>query len=108
MLRALFGIWLLTAVGPSYAAPVPESGWPFCQDRDELKEFVSAMMQKNTTWMQALKTCVIAKPGLEMVTIEDFESDTEIGHVAKVRLISRRGGRSFVGYTVKLRDGPRF
>lgn len=93
---------------PAVAGPVPKTGWPFCADRDELKEFFMAMLKKDASWMKSLKTCIMAKPGLNMVTIEDFESDSEIGHVAKVRLIGESSRNSIVGYTLKLKDGPDF
>lgn len=67
-----------------------------------------AMLKKDASWMKSLKTCFMAKPGLNMVTIEDFESDSEIGHVAKVRLIGENSRNSVVGYTLKLKDGPDF
>lgn len=103
-------IALVTAAfcGPASAGPVPKSGWPFCANQDELKEFFLAMIKKDDSWMKSLKTCIMAKPGLNMVTIEDFDSDSEIGHVAKVRLIGENSRNSVVGYTLKLKDGPDF
>lgn len=102
------GLVLAGLCGPTTAGPVPKTGWPFCADRDELKEFFMAMLKSDTSWMKSLKTCIMAKPGLNMVTIEDFESDSDIGHVAKVRLIGENSRDSVVGYTLKLKDGPDF
>jgi hypothetical protein len=95
-------------IASAHASPVPDTGWPFCTDRSELQEYFLAMIKKDTSWMNSLKTCLMAKPGLNMVTIEDFASDSDIGHVAKVRLIAARSTTSLVGYTLKLKDGPEF
>ena len=66
------------------------------------------MIKKDNDWMKSLKSCIFAKPGLKMVTIEDYESDSDLGHVAKVRLIADKSRESLVGYTFKLKDGPDF
>ena len=111
MKSAIVALGLLTSVSlctTVNAGKVPDSGWMFCKDRDELKEFFLAMMKKDQTWMKSLKTCLIARPGLTMVTIEDYDSDTDIGHVAKVRLINDKLDTSLVGYTIKIKDGPKF
>lgn len=77
----------------------PPTGQPFCEDRDELQEYILAALKNDTTWLKSLKSCATVKAGLKVAVIEEYEG-SDLGHVVKVRVFGGRG--SMVGYTLSL------
>ena len=83
----------------------PPTGQPFCTDRDELKEFMIAGLKGDTEWAGQLQSCAMIAGGKKIAVLEDYPSDTELGHVVKVRAFGTSG--SLVGYTISLGLVPR-
>lgn len=100
---ALVAAGLLAAEPVLAVETVTTAGQPFCADQDELKEILLALIKQDMEWVRTLKTCILAKPGIKVVTIENLPSDSEIGHVAKVRLIPQGSRNSFVAYTIVIK-----
>ena len=75
-------------------------GAPICADQEELQEYLLAAIKQDERWMKSLRSCFLAKEGLDVVVLENLPSDTDIGNFVKVRLFSPIGRSSVVGYTV--------
>ncbi len=107
-LCVLFALSTMIAAGPAVADDpligknlvTPSTGQPFCTEQSELQEFMLAMLQKDIAWMKALQSCRIIKAGLKVAVIEDLPSDSDIGHVVKIRAFG--SGGSLVGYTLSI------
>jgi hypothetical protein len=77
-----------------------KAGQPFCNEKDKLQEFLLALMQNNDRWLRELKDeCMGLPEGAQMAVIENYSSDSTIGHVSKVRVFAPKKG-SMVGYTL--------
>ena len=55
---------------------------------------------RSQRWIRE-KDCAVLRAGLKMAIIEDFPSDSELGHVAKVRVFF--AGTSAVGYAILIK-----
>lgn len=86
----------------AHAAELKTSpGQPFCLEMDQLQEYLIAAIQKDARWMKELK-CSGIVGGAKVTIIEEYPSESEIGHVVKVRIFSPNGQGSVVGYTLSL------
>ena len=95
------GLALAAQTGPSRAETFTSAGQPFCTKVEELQEFLLAAMQHDQRWLQSLHSCLPAPAGTKVAIIEHLPSDSEIGHVVRVRIITKSGA-SAVGYTLNL------
>jgi hypothetical protein len=76
------------------------AGQPFCFEKDQLREYLLAILQKDERWAKELD-CHPIIAGAKVTIIEEYPSDVEM-HVVKVRIFSPKGEGSVVGYTVNL------
>src|SRR5271157_5651425 len=76
---------------------VPNGGTPFCVDKDHLQEYVLAALHQDNAWVKQLNDCGLLQGGTRIGIIEELPSGSTLGHVSKVRVISRTGV-SVVGY----------
>lgn len=77
-----------------------QPGQPFCADKDELHEFLLALVSSDRQWASALKTCTGLKGGSRILLIE------KLGDGPGMSLIKARvfedGGKTAVGYTIQV------
>ena len=102
-MRTVLVALLLVVAGTAHAQErtVTKSGQPICKEKDELQEAILAMMKKDIQWLKSLKSCILAKEGLKIATIEEYGDNEDI-KVAKVRVFGF--GTSFVGYTLNIKN----
>lgn len=102
-MRIVLAALLIVTAGAAHAQDrdVTTSGQPICTQRDELQEAILAMLKKDVVWLKSLKSCILAKKGLKIATIEEYGDNEDI-NVAKVRVFGF--GSSFVGYTIDVKN----
>ena len=76
-----------------------QAGQPFCQQFDDLQPYLMALIQKNIDEAHRYDCGGLTK-GTRLSILEDIPSQSEIGHVARVRAFLLGGGGSLVGYTL--------
>jgi hypothetical protein len=104
MLRLSSAIVLVLCVFvDAFAGEVTTSpGQPLCDTPEHLQEWILAAVQHDDRWIKELsRSCTSAAGGSKIVIIEDLPSDSDIGHVVKVRVFGKTSG-SVVGYTVSI------
>jgi hypothetical protein len=82
---------------------VPDGGAPFCVEQDHLQEYILAALQHDDAWIKQLNDCSMLKAGTRIGVIEELPSQSTLGHISKVREISR--GVSAVGYIFLVEKG---
>lgn len=97
------GALMTSLIGTATAKDmIASAGQPFCTERENLQEFILALVQQDDRWLAELKDkCMGLAEGTKISIIEEFESASDIGHVVKVRAFAPRKG-SIVGYTLNL------
>ena len=78
-----------------------QAGQPFCQDVDDFKPYILALLQKNIDEAQRYSCGGLAR-GNRLVILEELPSESEIGHLARVRAYILGGGGSIIGYTLMI------
>jgi hypothetical protein len=76
-------------------------GQPFCLQMDQLQEYLIAAVKHDERWMKELD-CYAIVGGAKVTIIEEYPSESDIGHVVKVRIFSPKSQGSVVGYTLSL------
>ena len=97
------------AGGPSYAGKTFSSpaGMPFCTNEQSLAMYMAFGLKGDAEAMKAISDCGSFKGGLKVTVLEDFASESDIGHVVKVRVFSPLyAGKSSDGYTLSLAFDP--
>ena len=80
-------------------------GQPICTEKDQLQEYFMAVIKQDQQWIKQLSSCGMLKASLKVAVIEEYPSDSDIGHVVKIRAFGARG--SAVGYTLSLGLTPK-
>lgn len=75
-LSILFAAVSAISAAPAKAAPsrfqlTPPGGMPFCIDPDEFKEMMAAIVRKDTSYADSLKTCRIINGGQRIEFLEE-------------------------------------
>ena len=96
---ALFLMVMVGAPAADAADIKAQAGQPLCQQLDQLHEYLLALIQRNADEMHRLD-CGGLPQGTRLTILEDLPSESEIGHVARVRAFILGGGGSIVGYTL--------
>ena len=98
----------LTLMSILVASPVQaadmkaQAGQPFCQQEDDLKPFLMALIQKNAEQMHRYD-CGGLPSGTRLVVLEDIPSPSTLGHMARVRAFLLGGGGSISRYTLVIK-----
>ena len=75
------------------------AGQPFCEQVDDLHDYLVALAKRNLDAMHALD-CGGLPQGARLTILQEFPSASDAGHVARVRAFILGGGGSVTGYTL--------
>jgi hypothetical protein len=75
------------------------AGQPFCEQVDDLHDYLVALAKRSVDAMHALD-CGGLPQGARLTILEEFPSASDDGHVARVRAFILGGGGAVTGYTL--------
>ena len=89
----------LGAIAANAADMMAKAGQPFCEQVDDLHDYLVAIAKRNLDAMHALD-CGGLPQGARLTVLQEFPSASVDGHVARVRAFILGGGGSVTGYTL--------
>jgi hypothetical protein len=66
------------------------------------RPYVLAALKQDEEWLKRLVNCGIMKGGVKFGVIEEYPSDSELGHVERVRMFIPNSTASVVGYVMRM------
>lgn len=106
MIRLVAFTLILTTSALAAPARTTQAGQLVCRDRDELRDAVQAIFDRDGGAFNNLSSCVVMKRGGNFVVLKDEGRDDHIHlRIIKVRVMAPEG--EFAGYKIDTQPRPR-